>query len=86
MVLRCFYCTFWISLLYPYSMWNTFFYIFFVQTTITLVVKTISIKYNLEENITFFSSVAHGLFNVLTAQMVSDLNDTQNKKPKKSTF
>ena len=25
MVSRCFYCTFWISLLYPFSMWNIFF-------------------------------------------------------------
>ena len=59
--------------------------ILFVQATITLIVKlykTISIKYNLKNNITLFSSIAHGFFNVLTAQMVNDLNDTQNKKPK----
>ena len=28
------------------------------------------------------SSIAHGFFNILTAQMVNDLHDTQNKKPK----
>ena len=57
----------------------------FVQATITLFVKlyeTISIKYNLKNNITLFSSIAHGFFNILTAQMVNDLSDIQNKKPK----
>ena len=57
----------------------------FVQATITLIVKlykTISIEYNLKNNITLFSSIAHGFFNILTAQMVNDLNDTQNKKPR----
>ena len=57
----------------------------FVQATLTLIVKlyqTISIKYNLKNNITIFSSIAHGFFNVLTARMVNDLNETQNKKPK----
>ena len=58
----------------------------FVQATLTLIVKlykTISIKYNLKNNITLFSSIAHGFFNILTAQMVKDLHNTQNKKPKK---
>ena len=57
----------------------------FVQATITLIVKlykTISIEYNLKNNITLISSIARGFFNVLTAQMVNDLNDTQYKKPK----
>ena len=57
----------------------------FVQAILTLIVKlhkTISIKYNLKTNITIFSSIAHGFFNVLTARMVNDLNETQNKNPK----
>ena len=57
----------------------------FVQATITLLVKlykTISIKYNLKHNITLFSSIAHGFFNVLTARMANDLNETQNENPK----
>ena len=33
-----------------------------------------------------FSSIAHGFFNILTAQMVNDLHDTQNKKPKNPFF
>ena len=48
--------------------------------------KTISNKYYLKNNITLFSSIAHGFFTVLTAQMVNDLNDTQNKKPKSTFF
>ena len=61
----------------------------FVQATLTLIVKlykTISIKNNLKSNITLFSSIAHGFFNILTAQMVNDLHDTQNKKPKNPFF
>ena len=59
--------------------------ILFVQATLTLIVKhykTISIKYNLKNNSTLFSSIAHSFFNILTAQMVNDLHDTQNKKTK----
>ena len=66
-----------------------FFTFLFVQATITLIIKlykTISIKYNLKNNITLFSSIAHGFSNVPTAQMVNDLNDTQNKKPKSTLF
>ena len=57
----------------------------FVQATITLIIKlykTISIKYNLKNNITLFSSIAHGFFNILTAEMVNHLHNTQNRKPK----
>ena len=57
----------------------------FVQATTILLVKPykiISIKYNPKNNITLFSSIAHSFFNVLTARMVNDLNETQNKKPK----
>ena len=39
-------------------------------------------KQYLKNNFTLFSSIAHGSFNVLTAQMVNDLSETQNKKPK----
>ena len=57
----------------------------FVQAHITLIIKlyrTISIKHNLKNNITLLSFIAHGFFKILTAQMVNDLNDNQNKKPK----
>ena len=61
----------------------------FIQPTLTLIVKlykTISIKYNVKNNITSFSSIAHGFFNVLTARMVNDLHDTQSKKPRNPIF
>ena len=51
----------------------------FVQAVLTLIIKlnkTISIKYNLKNNITLLSSIAHGFFNVVTAQIVNDLHDT----------
>ena len=66
-------------------MWNILSTFLIVQATITLIVKpykTISITYNFKNNIALFSSIAHGFFNNLTAQMVNDLNDNQNKKPK----
>ena len=56
-----------------------------MQATLILIVKlykTISIKYNLKNNITLFSPIAHDFFNILTAQMANDLHDTHNKKPK----
>ena len=57
----------------------------FVQATLTLIVKLykiISIKYNLKNNITLFSSKAHGFFNVLTERMVNDLNESKQKTQK----
>ena len=56
----------------------------FVQATLKLIVKlykTVSIKYNLKQNITIFSSIAHGFFNIFTAQMVNDLTDTHHQQP-----
>ena len=57
----------------------------FIKAIITLIIKlykTISIKYNLQQNITIFSSLAHGLFNIPTAEMVNDLNDNHPNRPK----
>ena len=57
----------------------------FVHATITLIIKlykTLSIKYNLKNNITLFSSIAHGFLIILTAVMVNDLHDDQKRKPK----
>ena len=54
-----------------------------IQAHLTLLVKlhkTISIKYNFKQNITLFSSIAHGFFNFLTAETVNDLNCTHRKK------
>ena len=56
----------------------------FIQAFVTLpikVFKTISIKINLEQNITFFSSIAHGFSNILTPDMINDLlKDAPSKK------
>ena len=58
---------------------------FFVQATLTLIVKlykTISIKYNLKQNVTIFSSIVHDfLKKIPTAQMVNDLRGTHHQKP-----
>ena len=56
----------------------------FVHATLTLIVKlykTFSIEYNLKQNITIFSSIAHGFFNILTSQMVNDLKDIHQQQP-----
>ena len=48
----------------------------FLQTMLKLIVelyKTISIKYNLKQNITILNSIAHGFLNIPTADMVNDL-------------
>ena len=61
---------------------------FFVQATLTLIIKlykTTSIKYNLKQKMTIFSSIAHGFFNILTAEILNDLNHTQNKKTQINT-
>ena len=56
----------------------------FVQATLSLTVKlfkTNSFKYNLKQNITLFSSIAHGFFNILPAEIVNDLTHTHRKIP-----
>ena len=72
-------------MLYFDSKWDIFSTFLFVQATLTLTIKlykTISIKYNPKQNIILFSSTAHGFFNILTAEMVNDLNHTHREKPK----
>ena len=66
-------------------MWNCFSSLLFVQATLTIIIKLnkiISIKYNFKQNITLFSSIALGFFNILTAEMVNDLNHTHSKNTK----
>ena len=60
----------------------------FLQTMLTLIVKiykTISLKYNLKQNITLLNSIAHGFFNILTADMIHDLKNTRSKSSSKSS-
>ena len=42
--------------------------------------RTISIKYNLQSNISILSSKAHGFFNIVTSELVTDLNNTGKRK------
>ena len=64
-------------------MWNLFFYISFYKRSfnfLTQVSRTISIKYNLQSNISILSSIPHGFFNIVTSEMVTDLNNTGKRK------
>ena len=59
-----------------------------LQIMLTLIIKlyeTISIKYNLKQNITVLSSIAHGFLNILTADMVNDLKKVRSKTSSKSS-
>ena len=55
---------------------------------LALIVKlyeTISIKYNLKQNITIFNSIAHGFLNILTADMINDIKSVRSKTSSKSS-
>ena len=54
-------------------------------TLIVKLYKTISIKYNLKQNLTLLNSVAHGFLNVLTVDMIHDLKNTCSKSSSKSS-
>ena len=57
-----------------------FFFIGEVSTFLLRFYWTISIKYNLQSNISILSSIAHGFFNIVTSEMVTDLNNTGKRK------
>ena len=54
-------------------------------TLIVKLYKTISINYNLKQNITVLSSIAHGFLNILTADMVHDLKNARSKRSLESS-
>ena len=54
-------------------------------TLLVKLYKTISIKYNLKQNITLLNSVTNGFLNILTADMIHDLKDTRSKSSSKSS-
>ena len=54
-------------------------------TLIVKLYKTISIKYNLKQNITILRSIAHGFLNILTSGMVNDLKNVRSKTSSKSS-
>ena len=56
---------------------------FFLREVLTFLPKffrTISIKYNLQSRISILSSIAHGFLNIVTSEMVTDLNNTGKRK------
>ena len=59
---------------------STFLFIREVLTFLLKFYRTISIKYNLQSNISILSSIAHGFFNIVTSEMVTDLNNTGKRK------
>ena len=64
-------------------MWKLFFNISFIREVLTFLLKfyrTISIKYNLQSNISILSSIAHGFFNIVTSEKITDLNNTGKRK------
>ena len=54
-------------------------------TLIVKLYKTISIKYNLKQNITILNSIAHGFLNILTADMTHDLKNVRFESSSKSS-
>ena len=59
---------------------STFLFISEVLTFLLKFYRTISIKYNLQSNISILSSIAHGVFNIVTSEMITDLNNTGKRK------
>ena len=55
----------------------------FIREALNFLLKfygTISIKYNLQNNISILSSIAHGFFNRVTSETVTDLSKTGKRK------
>ena len=61
-------------------LFSTFLFIGEVLTFLLSFYRTISIKYNRQSNISILSSIAHGFFNIVTSEMVIDLNNTGKRK------
>ena len=59
---------------------STFLFIREVLTFLLKFYRTISIKNNLQSNISILSSIAHGFFNIVTSEMITDLNNTGKRK------
>ena len=70
-------------MLYLNTMWSLFLYPSFYKKILTFLLtfyRTISIKCNIQSNISFLSSIAHGFFIIVTSEMVTDLNNTGKRK------
>ena len=59
---------------------STFLFVRDILTFLLKIYRTIRIKYNLKSNISVLRSIAHGCFNIVTSEMISDLNNTGKRK------
>ena len=59
---------------------STFRFIRDLFTFLPKFYRTISIKYNLQSNISILSSIAHGFFNIVTSEMLTDINNTGKRE------
>ena len=59
---------------------STFLFIREILTFLLNFYRTISIKNILQSNISILSSIAHGFFNIVTSEMITDLNNTGKRK------
>ena len=65
------------------TLWNLLLYLSFFREVLTFLLRfyrTISIKNNLQSNNSILSSIAHGFFNIVTLEMVTDLNNAGKRK------
>ena len=59
---------------------STFLFIREVLTFLLKFYRPISIKYSLQSNISILSSIVHGFFNIVTSEMITDLNNFGKRK------
>ena len=59
---------------------STFLFIREVLTFLLKFHRTISIEYKLQSNISLFRPIAHGFFNIVISEMITDLNNTGKRK------
>ena len=74
---------FWISVLSFNSMWNLFSTFMFLHTVISFLIKalkSVTIKYNLKNNISIVAFLTHGFCDVVTSEMITDLNNDGKEK------
>ena len=59
---------------------STFLFLREVLTFLLKFYRKISIKYNIQSNISISSSIVYGFFNIVTSEIITDLNNTGKRK------
>ena len=59
---------------------STFLFLREVLTFLLKFYRTVGIKYNLQSKISILSSIAYGFLNIVTSEMITDLNNTGKRK------